>query len=78
MSGSDRTQAEDIWHAALERDAADRTSFVTSACGGDEALRREVETLLAQAEGAEGFLVAPIGELAAHAFAMAPGSKLGP
>ena len=70
-------RVEDICHAALERDAADRTSFVTSACGGDEALRREVEALLAHAESAEGFLVAPIGELAAHVFAGADASKLG-
>ena len=70
-------RVEDICHAALERDPADRTSFVASACGGDEALRREVEALLAHAESAEGFLVAPVGELAAHVFAGADTSKLG-
>ena len=70
-------RVEDICHAALERDAADRTSFVASACAGDEALRREVEALLAHADSAEGFLVAPIGELAAHVFAGADASKPG-
>ena len=50
-------------------------SFVTSACGGDEALRREVEALLARADSAEGFLAAPIGELAAGVFASADASK---
>ena len=76
MSGSDRMRAEDICHAALERDAADRTLFVASSCGGDEALRREVEALLAHAESAEGFLGTPIGELAAQVFAGADASKL--
>ena len=36
-----------------------------------------MEALLAHAESAEGFLVAPIGELAAHVFAGADASKLG-
>jgi Tol biopolymer transport system component len=77
LSGPDRQRIEDICHAALECDPADRASFVVSSCGADELLRREVEALLAHADSAEGFLVAPVGELAAQAFAAADASKPG-
>jgi serine/threonine-protein kinase len=36
-----------IFEAALERPARDRAAYVDGACGGDEALRREVEAMLA-------------------------------
>ena len=42
---------------------------MAAACGHDDALRREVEALLAHAQTAEGFLEAPIGEVAAHVLA---------
>jgi len=40
-----------VWDSALERDAETRSSFLGEACQGDEELRHEVESLLAQ-EGA--------------------------
>ena len=52
--------------AALERDAPARASFVAAACGGDEALRQEVDALLAHAQAAEHFLVTPVGDVAAQ------------
>ena len=55
--------------AALVRDVRERAAFVAAACGHDEALRREVEALLAHAPAAERFLEAPIGEVAAHVLA---------
>ena len=66
-AGDRRRQVEDLCHEALERDAAGRAAFVADACGSDEALRREVEALLAHAETAEGFLSAPLEVLAAQA-----------
>jgi hypothetical protein len=39
---------EQLYHAALERDEAQRAGYLHEACGEDEALRREVESLLAQ------------------------------
>jgi len=39
---------ERLCHAALERSVADRAAFLVEACAGDEALRLEVESLLAQ------------------------------
>ena len=47
----------------------ERAAFVAAACGPDEALRHEVEALLAHAQTAERFLESPIGELAAHVLA---------
>jgi hypothetical protein len=60
---------EEIYHAALEREESQRANFVKEACGGDESLRREVESLLTQ-EGATGsFLEAPALEVAARGLA---------
>jgi serine/threonine protein kinase/Tfp pilus assembly protein PilF len=39
-------RAKELFLAALSHPAADRAAFVAGACGGDEALRREVESLL--------------------------------
>jgi len=43
---------EQLYYAALERDASQRPAYLDQACGGDEALRREVESLLASHEQA--------------------------
>ena len=40
-------KVEEIYHAAPEREPAQRATFLNEACAGDEALRREVESLLA-------------------------------
>src|SRR5215467_1741798 len=42
---------ESLYHAARLRPAEERSAFLAEACGGDEALRREVESLLAQTGG---------------------------
>jgi hypothetical protein len=41
-------QIEDLYHRALERSEAERDAFLRQTCGSDDALRREVESLLAQ------------------------------
>ena len=41
----------DLFHRALERDADDRARFLDGACGGDPALRAEVESLIEHHEG---------------------------
>jgi serine/threonine-protein kinase len=49
-------RAKELFLAALERPAADRPAFLAEACGGDAALRQEIESLLAfhdESEGAE-------------------------
>jgi Tol biopolymer transport system component len=60
---------ERLYHAAQERRASERSQFLEQACAGDESLRREVESLLGQAEGTESFLGTPALELAAQALA---------
>jgi predicted ATPase/serine/threonine protein kinase len=49
-------QAGELYHAALERPPRERAAFLEETCGGDEGLRREVESLLAAHERADGFL----------------------
>jgi serine/threonine-protein kinase len=63
---SDRwQQIEQLYHAALEREGNQRFAFVQEACAGDDALRREVESLLAHEKGVGSFLEAPALEAAA-------------
>ena len=57
---TDRWQRiEELYHSAREREGSQRAAFLKEACAGDDALRREVESLLAQEKGVEGFLEAP-------------------
>src|SRR5215210_3753829 len=60
---------EQLYHAALERDAGQRTSFLAEACSDDAALRREVEALLEANDEASGFMLAPALELEAKKMA---------
>src|SRR5262245_45126165 len=60
---------EQLYHAALEREANDRAAFLAGACAGDESLRGEVESLLHCDDRAEGFIEAPALEIAARAMA---------
>lgn len=39
-------EIDGIFAAALERDSAERPAFLATACGGDEQLRAEVESLI--------------------------------
>jgi eukaryotic-like serine/threonine-protein kinase len=52
-------QVEQLCQAALEREESERAAFLKGACADDEALRREVETLLAHERQAENFMEAP-------------------
>jgi WD40 repeat protein/predicted Ser/Thr protein kinase len=48
---SERYQrVREVFHAACERDPADRSAFLDEACGEDDELRAEVESLLAHDE----------------------------
>ena len=53
-------QIEKLFHAALELKARERAAFLEEACGNDESLRREVESLLGQKEKPEGFMTIPV------------------
>jgi Tol biopolymer transport system component len=71
-----RRRVEELCDAALDRDAHERAAFVAAACGPDQALRAEVEALLAHAPTAEGFLEASMGEVAAQVLADEHGAAL--
>ncbi|RPJ58110.1 MAG: serine/threonine-protein kinase [Acidobacteria bacterium] len=58
-----------ICDTALELEPGRRGGFVREACGEDESLRREVESLLARESQAGGFLELPALEEAARALA---------
>jgi Tol biopolymer transport system component len=74
---SDRwQQIEQLYHAALEREENQRVAFLKEACAGDDALRQEVESLLAQGDGAEGFLESPALDVAAKMLSEEPGRSL--
>ena len=52
-------RVEQICHAALALQPADRAAFVAEACAGDERMRREVQSLLRHESKIDGFLVEP-------------------
>jgi serine/threonine protein kinase/tetratricopeptide (TPR) repeat protein len=49
-------QVKELFTSALSRDAEERSSFLHQACGGDDSLRTEVESLLSSFDGAPTFL----------------------
>jgi Tol biopolymer transport system component len=59
-------QVERLYQAALEREPSQRAAFLKQACAGDEAVRQEVESLLAYEPQAEGFIEAPALQRAAQ------------
>jgi eukaryotic-like serine/threonine-protein kinase len=60
---------EAVFHAALAREASGRDEFVRQECGGDEELRKEVLSLLAESEADEDFLEDPAMHVAARVLA---------
>ncbi len=68
---SDRwKQVDNLLQAALERPPAERAGFLRRTCGGDEALEREVQSLLVSQGEAGSFLENPAIEVAARAVAL--------
>src|SRR5262245_50445927 len=58
-------QVKDILYTALERTPEQRATFLDDACRGDQALRGEIEALIASYQRAESFLETPAIEVAA-------------
>src|SRR5688572_9092295 len=56
MTSERWTQISQLYHAALAYDERERQAFLAEACSSDDALRREVESLLAQSGSTLGFL----------------------
>jgi len=63
-------KVDSLLQAALERPPEGRDAFLRQACAGDQALEREVRSLLASQQKAGGFLESPAMEVAARALAI--------
>jgi eukaryotic-like serine/threonine-protein kinase len=72
MSREEWNQVEELYHAALEQPAGQRTAFLKSACV-DAALRHEVESLLASEQPNDTVLDHPAWERQ-----LSPGERIGP
>jgi Tol biopolymer transport system component/predicted Ser/Thr protein kinase len=79
-------QVARLHREALELEESQRADFLREACGGDEHLRGEVESLLAYEKEGEGFMEFPALEAAARVLAreeawpepLSAGTRLGP
>ncbi len=58
-------QIEELYHWVLGRKPEERAAFLDQSCGVDEALRREVESLLGYDERAKQFIETPPDDVAA-------------
>jgi serine/threonine protein kinase/tetratricopeptide (TPR) repeat protein len=52
-------QVKEIFNSAIQYEPEERAAFLSRACGGDEALRKEVESLLAAHEKEGSFIDSP-------------------
>jgi Tol biopolymer transport system component len=87
MSTGNWERLRALFDGALERPPHERASFLNDHCNGNEALRREVESLLRAHEGAGQFLETPAlahpdvsagdDESASRGTRLAPGMRLG-
>lgn len=57
---------EQLYHSALEHPDNERSAFLKSACGRDDALLEEIESLLAHDRQADSFIERPALEVAAR------------
>src|SRR6185436_6346868 len=75
-------QVKEIFHSALQYEPVQRSVFVSSACGGDELLRKEVESVSSSHEKDGTFMDSPAYEAAAEMLAsdheLRAGEKVGP
>ena len=62
-------EIERLYHTALERPESQRGAFLEEACGGDSALRDEVESLLAEGGHGASIIESPALEVAAKVLA---------
>ncbi|HEY1160637.1 MAG TPA: protein kinase, partial [Terracidiphilus sp.] len=59
-------QIDDLLQAALQKPRAEREAFLRQACAGDQALEREIRSLLSSHDQARSFLEGPAIEMAAR------------
>src|SRR5437762_6826745 len=76
MDSEQWKRVDDLLQAALERPPGERAGFLRQACAGDEALEREVRSLLSSQQEAGSFLESPAIEVAAREIAVRPAAEL--
>ena len=76
MSADRQRQIAELCQAALARNASDRAAFLREACAGDEALKKEVESLLRYEGTGAHFLERPAVEEVARLVSSHPGSSV--
>jgi eukaryotic-like serine/threonine-protein kinase len=76
MTPKQLTNIEDVFHRALELSGEARVRFLADACGDNEALRREIESLLEYKERTQSPLKAPVVDEVFRALAEADGETL--
>ena len=59
MTPQQKERIRELFLAACEKDTPQRSAFLRRACQGDELVRREVESLLANDDEADTFLKTP-------------------
>ena len=69
MNAEQWQKVDRLYHAAAECEVRARPAFIRDACGGDEELRRELESLLAYEMQGENFLPSPALEIVAEEWA---------
>nr|MDQ3818745.1 serine/threonine protein kinase [Acidobacteriota bacterium] len=52
-------QVKKLFQSAISLETAERYNFLNAACGGDESLRKEVESLIASHERTGSFIDSP-------------------
>ena len=62
-------KVKEIFNAAMQRAPEERSAFLSTACGSDESLRNEVESLLASHEKDGSFIDSPTYQAAAEMLA---------
>ena len=71
-------RVKELFALALERDPQERSSFLRQACGGDDSLRTEVDSLLASFDGAPAFLEdSPVVDLISAQSRAISGKRIG-
>ena len=69
---------EQIFHAALQRKAEDRATFLNQSCAGDLKLYDDVKALLSSYDNDDSFFEESVSALAAEMFADRVGETIGP
>jgi serine/threonine protein kinase len=69
-------QIESVYHAAIQRKPEERSAFLDNVCRGDDALRREVDSLLTQEPAVSRFLGAAAVAAAADLLSANLGSSM--